>query len=150
MAFYLMVYNIKNTKLNLRDFEQAQFITTWIAWNSHCKNVKSWFRRHIKLCSLKELSCSCNVQSFEKDKSWLEFDFHIFFIICFILFYNIYFCKKSNRRLEFNDTWFFFICLWQKTLSGKSGVIVFAFCLLPGKLASGMAVCPWIIFFFSK
>ena len=28
---------------------------------------------------------------------------------------NLYlFCKKSNRRLEFNDTGFFFICQYKK------------------------------------
>ena len=44
---------------------------------------------------LKELSCSCKVQSFEKDKCWY------FSLSDFYLFY-----KKINRRLESNDTGF--------------------------------------------
>ena len=44
---------------------------------------------------LKELSCSCKVQSFEKDKCWY-FSLSDFYL----------FCKKTNRRLESNDTGF--------------------------------------------
>ena len=47
--------------------------------------------------ALKELSCSCNVQPFEKSKCW-----YFFFQSDFYLF-----CKKRNMRLEILFSWSF-------------------------------------------
>ena len=78
----------------------------------------SWFRRHyIKGCPLKCYSYIHLVQSFQKTKCWF---FHWFYL----------FCKKSNRRLEFNDTGFFFSFVGKKEVQhsyrGGGGHIFYA------------------------
>ena len=58
--------------------------------------ISKTLHQNLSFKVLKELSCSWNGQSFEKDNCWFFSlsDFYLFF-------------KKSNRRLEFNDTGFF-------------------------------------------
>ena len=58
--------------------------------------ISKTLHQNLSFKVLKELSCSWNGQSFEKDKCWFFSlsDFYLFF-------------KKSNRRLEFYDTGFF-------------------------------------------
>ena len=51
--------------------------------------------QNVSFKMLKELSCTCKVQSFEKDKCWY-FSLSDFYL----------FCEKINRRLESNDTGF--------------------------------------------